>query len=77
MLTQNQKLINMGFLDSLKAKKSEVEEKKEGEESSKAAGKYSEACALCGGSGTEKKWMGQYWHRKCVRLARKGARKMI
>ena len=67
----------MGLFDSLKAKKTEIEGKKEKEESPQKEAKYSEACALCGGSGTEKKWMGQYWHRKCVRLARKGARKMV
>jgi len=67
----------MGFLDSLKAKKKEMEEKKKEEEASVPQGKYEQECALCGGTGTEKKWMGQYWHKKCMRLARKGAKKMI
>jgi hypothetical protein len=67
----------MGFLDSLKAKKEEIEEKKDGEGPSSGSGKYSEPCALCGGQGTDKKWMGQYWHRKCARSARKGARRMV
>jgi len=67
----------MGFLDSLKAKKQELEEKKKQEVEEQPEGKYSEACSLCGGSGTEKKWMGQYWHKKCLRNLRKGSRKMI
>ena len=29
-----------------------------------------------GGAGTEKKWMGQYWHKKCLRLTKKGAKKI-
>ncbi len=67
----------MGFLDSLKAKKEEADAKKKEEEEAQPQGKYSQACALCGGTGTEKKWMGQYWHRKCIRGARKMGRKMI
>ncbi len=66
----------MGFLDKLKAKKEEVEEKKK-EAEAEPEGKYSEVCALCGNPGTDKKWMGQFWHHKCARLARKGARKMV
>jgi len=69
----------MGLFDRLKAKKGEMKaQKKEAQEAeSEPEGKYNEACALCGNPGTEKKWMGQYWHRKCYRAARKGARKMI
>lgn len=37
----------------------------------------SESCALCGGTGAEKKWAGQAWHKRCLRSARKGAKKMI
>ncbi len=47
------------------------------EKPSAAQPKYSETCALCGSAGTEKKWMGQYWHKKCMRQAKKGAKKMI
>jgi len=39
--------------------------------------KYQESCALCGNPETEKKWVGQFWHKKCYRLARKKARGMI
>ena len=68
----------MGFFDKLKAKKEEMEEKKKEEaEAAQPEGKYSEACSLCGNPGTEKKWMGQYWHRKCIRSARKVGRRMI
>jgi hypothetical protein len=39
--------------------------------------KHNEPCALCGAGGTEKKWMGQYWHKKCLRKAKKGAKGML
>ena len=39
--------------------------------------KYTEEeCALCGNPYSEKKWAGQYWHKKCMRKARKGAMSM-
>lgn len=50
------------------------EEKKVGESSE---GKFNEACALCGEEGTEKKWAGQYWHKKCMRKSRKLAKGMF
>ena len=65
----------MGLLDSLKGKKEELENKKEAEE--QPEGKYNNACSLCGGAGTEKKWMGQYWHKKCLRSVKKSSRKMV
>ncbi|MBN1941638.1 MAG: hypothetical protein JW772_05690 [Candidatus Diapherotrites archaeon] len=64
----------MGLFDSFKKKK---EGQKKAEEAAKPQGKYDQPCALCGESGTEKKWMGQYWHKKCMRAAKKGAKKMI
>ena len=36
-----------------------------------------EACALCGGKGCEKKWAGQYWHKKCMLTRRKSAKGMV
>jgi len=39
--------------------------------------KYSEQCALCNNPGTEKKWMGQYWHKKCLRKAKGYSKKII
>ena len=65
----------MGFFDSLKQKKEESDKEKKEEEVPE--GKYSETCALCGNAGTEKKWMGQYWHKKCLRKGKKAARGMI
>lgn len=74
-------MIFVGFFDALKAKKGAEENKgpgpKKKETVEQPAGKYNEPCALCGNAGTEKKWMGQYWHKKCFRAARKGARKMV
>ena len=40
-------------------------------------GKSNEPCALCGAAGTEKKWAGQYWHKKCMRKSKKIAKGMI
>jgi len=67
----------MGLMDVLGKKKDAAEENSNKSEEEPPAGKYEEPCALCGGTGTEKKWMGQYWHKKCMRAAKKGARKMI
>jgi len=62
----------MGLLDKLKRK-----EEKKGEEEPQPEGKYSEPCSLCGNPSSEKKWMGQYWHKKCLRQMKKAGRKMI
>ena len=67
----------MAFFGRLRAKKEGIEAKGKEAPPVVSEGKYSEQCALCGNPGTEKKWMGQYWHRKCIRFARKGAKKMI
>lgn len=40
-------------------------------------GKFNEPCALCGAAATEKKWAGQYWHKKCMRKSKKIAKGMI
>ena len=56
--------------------KKEDEEKKENEDV-KAEGKYSEPCSLCNRAPTDKKWGGQYFHKKCFRRMRKGASKML
>ena len=72
----------MGLTDMFKKKEEEEEEKKEGikQEKNKESlpeGKYSQPCALCGGEGTDKKWAGQYWHKKCLRKSRNMARGMF
>ncbi len=51
-------------------------EQQEGSSDS-SGGKFSEPCALCGAAGTEKKWAGQYWHKKCMRKSKKIAKGMI
>ena len=49
----------------------------EAESDSESAGKYDEPCALCGKTPTDKHWAGQYFHKKCFRKMKKGARGMI
>ncbi len=36
-----------------------------------------ESCALCNQKGCDKKWGGQYWHKKCMRTAKGMAKGMI
>jgi hypothetical protein len=36
-----------------------------------------EPCAVCNLPGTDKKWAGQYWHKKCLRKARGAAKGML
>ena len=78
----------MGLFDSFKKKQEEkkeitpemTEEERQkilAEKDDRPAGKYDEACSACGGKGTDKQWMGQYWHKKCLRSARKQARGMV
>ncbi|MCR4335597.1 MAG: hypothetical protein NUV57_03620 [archaeon] len=65
----------MGFLDKLTGKKEEKEEPEKKQELPQ--GKYKEECSVCGNPGTEKKWMGQHFHKKCLRAMKKQARKML
>lgn len=51
-------------------------EKEEPEEEQKPQ-KDSEVCSLCNQPGPEIKWMGQYWHKSCLRKAKKMAKKLI
>ena len=54
------------------------EEKKDSqEENDSGAGKYNETCALCGKAPTDKHFAGQYFHKKCFRRVKKGARGMV
>lgn len=36
-----------------------------------------EICAVCNQKGCDKKWGGQYWHKKCLRSAKGIAKNMI
>jgi len=53
------------------------EEKEPEEQSSEPEGKYPEPCSLCGKAPTDKKWGGQFFHKKCFRKLKKGARGML
>jgi hypothetical protein len=54
--------------------KKENEEEKDQEE---LKGKYNEPCSLCNKAPTDKKWGGQYFHKKCFRKLRKTGSKML
>lgn len=59
-------------------KAEEKEEKEKEEEKRISESKYpNEPCALCSGKGCDKKWAGQYWHKKCMRTMRKKAKGMV
>ena len=64
---------------NLFGKKEEKPEEKssDGEVSSEPEGKYAEPCSLCGKAPTDKKWGGQFFHRKCFRKLKKNARGML
>ena len=64
----------MGLTEMFRKKSNSGEDAKE---EAQPEGKYDKPCALCGGNGSEKKWAGQYWHKKCMRKARKGAKGMF
>ncbi len=57
-------------------KKEKSEEKKEVSKETPEI-KSSNICALCQKPGADKKWAGQYWHKKCLRMARKTAQRMV
>lgn len=63
----------MGFLDFLKKKDGAAE----GADDGMAEGKYADPCTLCGKGPTEKKWMAQYFHKKCFRKMKKVGKGMI
>lgn len=61
----------MGFLRRFFRKKEEKKEKVEEE------GDPSRICALCNQPGAQISFGGVYWHKKCLRKARKMAKGMI
>lgn len=58
-------------------KKEDEEKKDSSSEEEVPAGKYEEPCALCGKAPCDKKWGGQFFHKKCFRKIKKGARGML
>ncbi len=66
----------MGILDKLKGALFSEKSEKEGEEAIEIAGDE-KICAFCEKPGADKKFAGQYWHKKCLRKARKAAKGMF
>jgi len=79
----------MGIFDVFKKKEKSEEDKAKEAEAQKlkqkatpqidiANSKYpDETCAVCSQKGCDKKWGGQYWHKKCLRSVKGMARDMI
>ncbi len=70
----------MGIFDTFKKKKKLDTEtnKKKVPQIDIANSKYpEETCAVCGQKGCDKKWGGQYWHKKCLRSVKGMAKDMI
>ena len=72
-------VIFLGILDNFRKKPEEnpAEEKTQQAPQDSGEGRFNQVCALCGKGPTDVKWMGQYFHKKCKRQARKLAGKMI
>ena len=51
--------------------------KKEEEIEEAPVGKYSEQCSVCGKAPTDKKWGGQFFHKKCFRKLKKMGKGML
>lgn len=62
------------FLKKLVPKVGKEEPAPEEQEVPKKSG---DICAFCQGENPDKKWMGQMWHKECLRKAKKMAKKMI
>lgn len=73
----------MGIFDAFKKKEKteeeiKLEKKKESQQIDIANSKYpKETCAVCSQPGCDKKWGGQYWHKKCLRSVKGMARDMV
>jgi len=69
----------MGLLDGLMGKKKDPEQEPQiAEVQEQPVGKYADQeCSFCGKLAPDKKWMGQYFHKKCLRSLKKGAKKML
>lgn len=59
-----------------KKEKPEEKVKAEVKPEEKAVKAYGE-CSYCSKPGADKKWMGQYFHKKCLRALKKMSKKMI
>lgn len=51
--------------------------KKEEEQDEVPQGKYDEQCSVCSKAPTDKKWGGQYFHKKCLRKLKKMGKGML
>ena len=60
-----------------KKEESTSTENEEDSGSDSKEGKYGEPCSLCGKAPTDKKWGGQFFHRKCFRKLKRGAKGML
>ena len=68
----------MGLLGNLLGKKEPAEKAEPAEgPAEESGGKHPEPCSACGKGGTDRKWAGKYWHKKCLRSVKKMAKGML
>lgn len=69
----------MGIFNAFKKKDKEEKEKtKPTPQIDLQNSKYpNETCAVCNQLGCDKKWGGQYWHKKCLRSVKGMAKDMV
>jgi hypothetical protein len=65
------------FFGKKEEKKEETKTESIEEDTDPNVGKYNEPCGLCSKAPTDKKWAGQYFHKKCLRKMKKMAKGMI
>jgi hypothetical protein len=53
------------------------DKKESSEDEENTQGKYNEQCSVCGKSPCDKKWGGQYFHKKCFRKMKKMSKGML
>lgn len=70
-------ILGLPFFGKKEEKKEDDQKEEFDEEGNSNIGKYNEPCGLCSKAPTDKKWAGQYFHKKCLRKMKKMAKGMI
>ena len=65
------------FKKSKPAKEESAETRQPSESDLKNARHADKVCSYCGNTGADRKWAGKYWHKSCLRAAKKEAKGYI